>query len=131
MRYTDFVLLASEPRLLKAEGKKRLTFKLLAPGVFNDPLSSELDVRSLSDLKDKATSADANWGDAPLAHDGPGPRRLTDFWAVVGPPSAVPIYPEIVRLYINDPGSINVIQPVEEKASSLEPTWRCNGARAG
>jgi CHAT domain len=64
MRYTDFELYATEPRAVKAEGKKRLTFSLLIPRVFNNPRPCELDIRTLDDLKDKASSADADWNDA-------------------------------------------------------------------
>ncbi len=31
MRYTDFVLLATESQVIKAEGKKRLTFTVQVP----------------------------------------------------------------------------------------------------
>ena len=67
MRYTDFVLLAREPRIVKAEGKKRLTFSLLAPGPFNDPVPRELEVIAVGDLKDKAggpEGPDFDWNDA-------------------------------------------------------------------
>jgi hypothetical protein len=64
MRYSNFELMASEPRLIKADGKKRLTFNLFAPGVSHNPLPSELDVLALSDLKDKASSAEAGWSEA-------------------------------------------------------------------
>ena len=64
MRYTDFVLLATEPRMEKADGKKRLTFNLLAPGVFNVPIPCELDARAVGDLTEKAGEPDANWEDA-------------------------------------------------------------------
>lgn len=66
MIYTDFVLLATEPRIVKAEGMKRLTFSLFAPGIFNDPLSCELDARAVADLKEKAGGPEANWKDARL-----------------------------------------------------------------
>jgi hypothetical protein len=66
MRYTDFVLVASEPHVVKAEGKKRLTFSLFAPGIFSDPVLCELDVRALGDLKEKASGPAADWKDARL-----------------------------------------------------------------
>src|SRR5262252_10550487 len=64
MRYTDFVLWATEPSVIKAEGKKRLTFNLLLPGVFDEPVPSELDVRTINELKNKASDVRADWGDA-------------------------------------------------------------------
>ena len=64
MRYVDFVLLATEPRIVKAESKKRLVFSLLAPGTFDDSISCELDIRALGDLKDKASNKEADWNDA-------------------------------------------------------------------
>lgn len=63
MRYTDFVLLANGPRVIKAEGKKRLTFNLLAPGVFHDPMPCELDAKVVGELQEKASEADADWKD--------------------------------------------------------------------
>jgi CHAT domain len=66
MRYTDFVLLATEPRVIKAEGKKRLTFSLFAPGVSNDPVPCELDVRVVDALRAKASAVDTDWKDARL-----------------------------------------------------------------
>jgi hypothetical protein len=66
MRYTDFVLLAREPHIVKSEGKKRLSFSLLAPGIFNDPISCELDARAVGDLKEKASGPDADWNVARL-----------------------------------------------------------------
>jgi hypothetical protein len=80
MRYTDFVLLATEPRVIKAEGKKHLTFDLLVPGVFEQPIPCELDVRALEGLKDKASGTDANWNDA---------RRLGEALAAALLPSDV------------------------------------------
>lgn len=64
MNYTDAVLVATEPRLIKADGRKRLTFNLLVPGVFNDPIPRELDAIALRDLTNKAGGADADWKDA-------------------------------------------------------------------
>src|SRR5262245_29932410 len=64
MRYTEFVVWAGAPQVIKAEGKKRLTFSLLVPGVFDEPTESDLDIRALVDLKDKASSPDAEWNDA-------------------------------------------------------------------
>jgi hypothetical protein len=64
MRYSDFVLCAIEPQIVRSEGKKRLNFKLLVPGVFDDPTVCELDVRSLDGLKENASAIDANWDDA-------------------------------------------------------------------
>jgi hypothetical protein len=66
MRYTDFLLLASEPHLLKADGKKRLTFNLIAPGIDEHPIACELDVKHLDDLKEKASGCKAVWNDARL-----------------------------------------------------------------
>lgn len=63
MRYTDFVLCATEPHIVKSEGKKRLTFNLLVPGVVDNPRACELDVRSIDELKEKASIADADWKD--------------------------------------------------------------------
>jgi|SRR5882724_5372167 len=64
MRYTDLVLIAREPLLVKADGKKSLTFKLLIPENSDAELSCELDMREIAKLKDKATGADATWEDA-------------------------------------------------------------------
>lgn len=64
MKYTDVVLVATEPRIIKADGQKRLTFNLLVPGVFNDPIPRELDAIALRDLTNKAGGADADWKDA-------------------------------------------------------------------
>jgi hypothetical protein len=55
-----------KPRVVKAEGKKRLTFSLFAPGVFNDPVPCELDARAVGDLREKASGLDAEWKDARL-----------------------------------------------------------------
>lgn len=64
MKYTDVVLMATEPRIVKVDGQKRLTFNLLVPGVFNDPIPRELDAIALRDLTNKAGGADADWTDA-------------------------------------------------------------------
>jgi len=63
MRYTDFVLWATEAQVIKAEGKKRLTFTVQVPGVFGESMKCELDFRALDDLNDKAKGADADWSD--------------------------------------------------------------------
>ena len=81
MRYTDFVLLAREPRIVKAKGKKRLTFGLLAPGLFNDPVPRELDVIAVGDLKDKAggpEGPDFDWKDARRLGEALGAALLPD-----------------------------------------------------
>jgi hypothetical protein len=64
LKYTDFILLATEARIVKAEGKKRLTFSLLAPGILNDPVPCEHDARAVDDLREKAARTDAEWKDA-------------------------------------------------------------------
>lgn len=64
MKYMDVVLVATEPRIVKADGQKRLIFNLLVPGVFNDPISRELDAIELRELTNKAGGADADWKDA-------------------------------------------------------------------
>ena len=81
MRYTEFVFLAREPRIVKAEGKKRLTFGLLAPGLFNDPVPRELDVIAVGDLKDKAggpEGPDFDWKDARRLGEALGAALLPD-----------------------------------------------------
>ena len=64
MKYIDVVLMATEPRIVKAAGQKRLTFNLLVPRVFNDPIPRELNAIALRDLTNKAGGADADWTDA-------------------------------------------------------------------
>lgn len=64
MKYTDVVLVATEPRVIKADGQKRLIFNLLVPGVVNDPIPRELDAIALRDLTNKAGGADSHWKDA-------------------------------------------------------------------
>jgi hypothetical protein len=64
MRYTDFVLLARDPQIIKSAGEKRLTFTVLVPGVLDQEFQCELDVKTLRGLKEKATSSDAEWSDA-------------------------------------------------------------------
>ncbi|MBX3325701.1 MAG: CHAT domain-containing protein [Nitrospira sp.] len=64
MKYTDVVLVATEPRIIKTDGQKRLIFNLLVPGVFNDPIPRELDAIELRELTNKAGGADADWKDA-------------------------------------------------------------------
>jgi len=63
MKYTDVVLTATEPRIVKSDGQKRLTFNLFVPGVFNDSIPRELDVVALRDLTNKAGGVDADWAD--------------------------------------------------------------------
>lgn len=64
MRYTDLDLLAREPSIVKADGKKRLTFTLLVPKSLEAATQCELDLRNVTGLKGKATGADATWEDA-------------------------------------------------------------------
>jgi hypothetical protein len=64
MRYTDLDLLAREPAIVKADGKKRLTFTLLVPKILEAATQCELDLRNVTELKKKATSADVTWEDA-------------------------------------------------------------------
>ena len=65
MQYTDFEILATDPDIIKADGKKRLTFSLQVPGVFNDSMSSELDdAGAVEDLQAKASGLDADWNAA-------------------------------------------------------------------
>jgi hypothetical protein len=66
MRYSDLVLLVREPLIVKAEGKKSLTFKLLVPENSDASLPCELDLRKIAELKDNATLSDATWEDARL-----------------------------------------------------------------
>ena len=58
MKYPDFVLLANQPSIVRDNGKKRLTFNLLAPGIFDDRMPRELDVMAIRDLMKKASDAD-------------------------------------------------------------------------
>jgi hypothetical protein len=53
-----------EPLIVKADGKKRLTFKLLIPENSDAALPCELDLRAIAQLKDKATGSDSTWEDA-------------------------------------------------------------------
>jgi hypothetical protein len=64
MRYTDFLLQATHPRILKSEEKETLSFNLLAPGIFDEPITTELDRRALNKLKEQASSDEADWTDA-------------------------------------------------------------------
>lgn len=61
VKYNDFELLATEPQIVKAEGKKRLTFKLFLPGVFPEPIAGEYDMREIDKLKQVAGQTDATW----------------------------------------------------------------------
>lgn len=64
MKYTDFVLLATQASIVRDNGKKRLPFNLLASGIFGDPMPRELDVTAVRNLMKKAGDADADWNDA-------------------------------------------------------------------
>ncbi len=64
MRYTDFTILGTNPNLVKADGRKRLTFDLYLPGALSDPVTSELDIRTLDDLTENASRTEADWTDA-------------------------------------------------------------------
>lgn len=61
MKYTDFLLLLTEPQIVKEAGKKRLLFKLHLPGIFEEPIPSEYDVRQLDDLKQAVIAPGATW----------------------------------------------------------------------
>ena len=64
MHYTDFELLVTQPMLVKAQGKKRLTFNLFVPGILTDPIAGELDARQVDELKGLAGGPGADWPDA-------------------------------------------------------------------
>lgn len=64
MRYTDLHLLARDPSIVKADGKKTLTFTVIVPGILDEATNCELDLRAVRDLKRAATSQDATWMEA-------------------------------------------------------------------
>lgn len=63
MRYTDLEFLAREPSIVKADGKKLLTFTLILPGVLEEGTKCELDLRAVRELKKAAIAPEATWNE--------------------------------------------------------------------
>lgn len=64
MRYTDLQLLARDPSIVEADGKKLLTFTLIVPGVLEEATKCELERKIVRELKKSAIAPGATWKQA-------------------------------------------------------------------
>lgn len=64
MRYTDLQLLARDPSIVEANGKKLLTFTLIVPGVLEEATNCELERKTVRELKKAAIAPEATWKEA-------------------------------------------------------------------